>query len=56
MSIIDKKSMGMFNKIDTVHGHCEECGEEAIHGCNCYRLLQMHKLWSRHQATYQWLY
>ena len=30
MSIIDKKSMGMFNKIDTVHGHCEECGEEAI--------------------------
>ena len=19
-----------FNKIDTVHGHCEECGEESI--------------------------
>jgi len=30
MSIIDKKAMELFNKIDTVHGHCEECGEEAI--------------------------
>ena len=30
MSIIDKKSIKMFQKIDTVHGHCEECEEEAI--------------------------
>jgi uncharacterized protein (DUF983 family) len=30
MSIIDKKSVKMFQKIDTVHGHCEECEEEAI--------------------------
>tara|TARA_R100001086_G_scaffold199578_1_gene115770 strand:+ start:29 stop:265 length:237 start_codon:yes stop_codon:yes gene_type:complete len=30
MSIIDKKSIEMFRKIDTVHGHCEECGEDAI--------------------------
>ena len=30
MSIIDKKTIEMFRKIDTVHGHCEECEEEAI--------------------------
>ena len=30
MSIIDKKAVEMFRKIDTVHGHCEECQEEAI--------------------------
>jgi uncharacterized Zn finger protein len=30
MSIIDKKAVDAFRKIDTVHGHCEECGEEAI--------------------------
>ena len=30
MSIIDKKSIKLFQKIDTVHGHCEECQEEAI--------------------------
>ena len=30
MSIIDKKTMDLFSKIDTVHGHCEECGEESI--------------------------
>ena len=27
---IDKKAVHLFNKIDTVHGHCEECEEEAI--------------------------
>ena len=27
---IDKKAIQLFNKIDTVHGHCEECQEEAI--------------------------
>ena len=27
---IDKKTIKLFNKIDTVHGHCEECEEEAI--------------------------
>jgi len=27
---IDKKAIKFFNKIDTVHGHCEECEEEAI--------------------------
>ena len=27
---IDHKTIKLFNKIDTVHGHCEECGEEAI--------------------------
>jgi len=27
---IDYKTIKLFNKIDTVHGHCEECGEEAI--------------------------
>ena len=30
MSIIDKKSIKLFSKIDTVHGMCEECQEEAI--------------------------
>ena len=30
MSIIDKKSIKLFQKIDTVHGVCEECQEEAI--------------------------
>ena len=30
MSKIDKKAIDMFRKIDTVHGHCEECEEEAI--------------------------
>jgi uncharacterized protein (DUF983 family) len=30
MSFIDDKSIKMFQKIDTVHGHCEECQEEAI--------------------------
>ena len=30
MSKIDKKAVEMFRKIDTVHGMCEECGEEAI--------------------------
>ncbi len=28
MSMIDKKAIKAFRKIDTVHGHCEECGEE----------------------------
>ena len=27
---IDKKTIKLFQKIDTVHGHCEECEEEAI--------------------------
>ena len=27
---IDPKALKFFNKIDTVHGHCEECEEEAI--------------------------
>ena len=27
---IDKKAIQLFNKIDTVHGHCEECQEEAM--------------------------
>ena len=27
---IDHKTIKLFNKIDTVHGHCEECEEEAI--------------------------
>ena len=30
MSKIDNKAIEMFRKIDTVHGHCEECEEEAI--------------------------
>jgi|TARA_R100001463_G_scaffold47691_2_gene96714 ribosomal protein L37AE/L43A len=30
MSIIDKKAVKYFQKIDTVHGVCEECQEEAI--------------------------
>ena len=30
MSMIDKKAIKAFRKIDTVHGHCEECEEEAI--------------------------
>ena len=30
MSIIDKKTIKAFRKIDTVHGHCDECDEEAI--------------------------
>lgn len=28
--MIDDKAIKLFNKIDTVHGHCEECQEEAI--------------------------
>jgi uncharacterized protein (DUF983 family) len=28
--MIDKKAINAFRKIDTVHGHCEECDEEAI--------------------------
>ena len=28
--MIDEKAIKIFNKIDTVHGHCEECQEEAI--------------------------
>ena len=27
---IDKKTIKLFQKIDTVHGHCEECEEESI--------------------------
>ena len=27
---IDKKVINLFNKIDTVHGYCEECEEEVI--------------------------
>ena len=27
---IDKKTIKLFQKIDTVHGYCEECEEEAI--------------------------
>ena len=30
MSMIDKKAIKAFRKIDTVHGHCEECDEVAI--------------------------
>mgnify|MGYP003117433511 FL=1 len=30
MSLIDKKAIEMFRKIDTVHGHCENCEEDAI--------------------------
>ena len=30
MSKIDKKTIEMFRRIDTVHGLCEECEEEAI--------------------------
>jgi len=30
MSVIDKKAVKYFQKIDTVHGICEECEEEAI--------------------------
>ena len=30
MSIIDKKPIEAFKNIDTVHGLCEECQEEAI--------------------------
>jgi len=30
MSIIDKKSIKLFQKIDTVHGLCEECEENVI--------------------------
>ncbi len=30
MSIIDKKAIKYFQKIDTVQGKCEECEEEAI--------------------------
>ena len=30
MSLLDKKTIDMLRKIDTVHGHCEECDEEAI--------------------------
>jgi hypothetical protein len=28
--MIDDHAIKLFNKIDTVHGHCEECQEEAI--------------------------
>ena len=27
---MSKIKLNFFNKIDTVNGHCEECGEEAI--------------------------
>ena len=27
---MSKIKINFFNKIDTVNGHCEECGEEAI--------------------------
>ena len=27
---IDHKTIKLFQKIDTVHGHCEECQEETI--------------------------
>ena len=27
---MNDKKIKIFNKIDTVHGHCEECDEEAI--------------------------
>jgi|TARA_A100001515_G_C4453701_1_gene171129 uncharacterized protein (DUF983 family) len=27
---LSKIKLNFFNKIDTVNGHCEECGEEAI--------------------------
>ena len=27
---MSKKSFKVFHKIDTVHGHCEECEEESI--------------------------
>ena len=30
MSFIDDKTIKMFQNIDTVHGHCEECQEESI--------------------------
>ena len=30
MSIIDKKTIKLFNKIDTVQGVCEECEEQTI--------------------------
>ena len=30
MSVIDKKTIKLFQKIDTVHGVCEECEEETI--------------------------
>jgi len=30
MSYIDKKSVKFFQKIDTVHGKCEECEEDVI--------------------------
>jgi|TARA_R100001463_G_scaffold134352_1_gene196464 hypothetical protein len=30
MSYIDKKSIKLFQKIDTVHGICEECEEDTI--------------------------
>ena len=52
---MSKIKLNFFNKIDTVNGHCEECGEK-LSWLQLLRLLQMHKLWSRHQATYQWLY
>ena len=28
--MIDDKTIKLFNKIDTVVGHCEECGQETI--------------------------
>ena len=30
MSFIDDKTIKMFQNIDTVHGHCEQCQEESI--------------------------
>jgi uncharacterized protein (DUF983 family) len=30
MGKLSKIKLNFFNKIDTVNGHCEECGEEAI--------------------------
>ena len=30
MEKLSKIKINFFNKIDTVNGHCEECGEEAI--------------------------
>ena len=30
MEKLSKIKLNFFNKIDTVNGHCEECGEEAI--------------------------
>ena len=45
MSLIDKKAIEMFRKIDTVHGHCEECGEEAILVAIVSEYYRCTKLW-----------